>query len=155
MFSEIEQDVKNKNLENYIELVGAVESDKVRDYMVKSNIFCFTSDIHEGWGAVLNEAMNSGCAVVANKYIGAVPFLMKDGESGIMYTDFEGFYHGVKKLIDDKDLRKKIYKNAYLTLADTWNSKVATENLSKLFESILEGKEVEIKDGPASKATKI
>ena len=155
MFSEIEQNVKNKNLENYIELVGAVESDKVKDYMIKSNIFCFTSDIHEGWGAVLNEAMNNGCAVVANKYIGAVPFLMKDGENGIMYTDFDGFYQGVKKLIDNKELREKIYKKAYLTIANTWNSKVATENLITLFESIMSNQETPVKEGPASKALPI
>lgn len=155
LFSEIEQGIKNKDLESYVELVGAVESDKVRDYMVKSNIFCFTSDIHEGWGAVLNEAMNSGCAVVANKYIGAVPFLIANEESGITYTNFEEFYEAVKKLIDKKELRKKLYKNAYLTIANTWNSKVATENLIKLFESIMSNRETNVNVGPASKALPI
>ena len=49
--------------------------------MEKSEIFLFTSDKGEGWGAVLNESMNSACAVVASHAIGSVPFLLKDGEN--------------------------------------------------------------------------
>ena len=37
--------------------------------MEKADIFLFTSDRREGWGAVANEAMNSACAlVVSGKY---------------------------------------------------------------------------------------
>ena len=38
--------------------------------------------IQEGWGAVVNEAMNSGCAVVADHMIGAAPWLIRQGENG-------------------------------------------------------------------------
>jgi hypothetical protein len=34
--------------------------EEVRVHMEQSNIYLFTSDFGEGWGAVLNEAMNSG-----------------------------------------------------------------------------------------------
>ena len=49
-------------LSEYVTFVGSVSADKVRAYMEKASIYLFTSDKQEGWGAVLNEAMNSGCA---------------------------------------------------------------------------------------------
>ena len=59
--------VKKLGLEDVLEIVGQVPSDKVKDYMEKANIFIGTSDSQEGWGAVINESMNAGCALVANK----------------------------------------------------------------------------------------
>ena len=53
-------------LSKYVTFVGSVCADKVRAYMEKASIYLFTSDRQEGWGVVLNEAMNSGCAVVAS-----------------------------------------------------------------------------------------
>ena len=54
----------------------------VRRFMEEADIFLFTSDYLEGWGAVLNESMNSACAVIAGHGIGAVPFLLKHGKNG-------------------------------------------------------------------------
>lgn len=62
------------NLYENVFILGAMNPNEVRKYMEKANIFLFTSNYEEGWGAVLNEAMNSGCAVVASHAIGSVPF---------------------------------------------------------------------------------
>lgn len=148
----IKQSIEKEGLTDYIELVGSVSSDKVMDYMEKANIYLFTSDRQEGWGVVLNESMNSGCAVVANKAIGSVPFLIKDGESGIIAQNEEEFYQGVKRLLADKELRMKVSKNAYKTIDEEWNYITAVDNLQKLFDSIMNNKELEVIDGPASKA---
>lgn len=148
----IKQSIEKEGLTDYIELVGSVSSEKVMDYMEKANIYLFTSDRQEGWGVVLNESMNSGCAVVANKAIGSVPFLIKDGESGIIAQNEEEFYQGVKRLLSDKELRMKVSKNAYKTIDEKWNYVTAVDNLQKLFDSIINNKELEVKDGPASKA---
>lgn len=155
MYEKIKEEIHKNNLENYVELTGAVESDKVRDYMEKANIFILTSGKQEGWGAVLNEAMNSACAVITDINVGAAPFLINDSENGLLYKNFEELYMYTKNLIEDNKLRKKLYENAYKTILETWNSKNATNNLINLFESIKDGQEYKIKDGPASKATPI
>lgn len=152
LLESIRQSIEKEGLTDYIELVGSVSSDKVMDYMEKANIYLFTSDRQEGWGVVLNESMNSGCAVVANKAIGSVPFLIKDGESGIIAQNEEEFYQGVKRLLADKELRMKVSKNAYKTIDEEWNYITAVDNLQKLFDSIMNNKELEVIDGPASKA---
>ena len=45
--------------------MGALKPADVRKEMERADIFLFTSDYKEGWGAVLNEAMNARCAIVA------------------------------------------------------------------------------------------
>lgn len=96
---------------------------EVRKYMEKANIFLFTSNYEEGWGAVLNEAMNSGCAVVASHAIGSVPFLINDGVNGYIYKN--GNKKELCKLVEmlalSKELREKIGVEAYKTLYNTWS----------------------------------
>lgn len=151
----IKRTIKKENLGDVVKLVGQVPSDKVKDYMEKANIFIATSDSSEGWGAVVNEAMNAGCAIVANKKMGSVPFLIQDNENGMMYEKYKDFELKVKKLLDDKKLRAKLSKSAYEYITQKWTSSMAAENLIELFEAVMNGKESKIKDGPASKAKKI
>lgn len=77
----IKKKVEKLNLNDVIEIVGQVPSNEVKKYMERANIFIGTSDSQEGWGVVINESMNAGCAVVANNKMGSVPFLIKDKEN--------------------------------------------------------------------------
>ena len=145
------QKIYQLNLDDVLEVVGQVPSDKVKDYMEKANIFIGTSDKNEGWGAVINESMNAACAIVANKKMGSVPFLIGDDNRGFMYEDYQDLENKVKKLIDDKELRKEFSKNAYDYITTKWTGELAAENIIKMFNSVIEGEEVEVKDGPASR----
>ena len=82
MFNLISETISEKGLEQNVKLLGTMSPVEVRKRMEKASIFLFTSDQNEGWGVVLNEAMNSACAVVANQEIGAVPFLINHSENG-------------------------------------------------------------------------
>ncbi len=77
--------IKDRNLEEYISWKGALPAEEVRNYMMNTDIFVCTSNRFEGWGAVLNEAMNSQCAIVACNRIGSVPFLIEDGVNGFTF----------------------------------------------------------------------
>ena len=146
----IRKKVKDQHLEDVIDIVGQVPSDKVKDYMEKANIFIGTSGSFEGWGAVINESINAGCAIVANEKMGSVPFLIGKNETGIMYNGYNDLEEKVKLLIKDKELRKKLSKNAYNYITTKWTGEIAAENIIKMFNSVINGKENEVKDGPAS-----
>lgn len=150
LFDKIKRKIEKENLTRYIKLTGAIQHNNVRQYMKESNIFLFTSDRGEGWGAVLNEAMNSGCAVIANEKIGAVPYLIKNNINGITYKNKRGFFNSVIELLEDRNKRDKIAKKAYYTIRNTWNEKEAANNLIKLSENLLKGIKIEIKEGPCS-----
>lgn len=148
----IRKKIKKLKLEDVIEVVGQVPSDKVKDYMEKSNIFIGTSDSQEGWGAVINEAMNAGCAIVANRKMGSVPLLIEDNANGLMYSTYSDLENKIKLLISDKSKRQRLGINAYKYITTDWTSSVAAQNLLDLFESILYKKEFNVHVGPASKA---
>lgn len=152
--NKIKETIEKEKLEDVIEIVGQVPSDKVKEYMEKANIFIGTSDSREGWGAVINESMNAACTVIANQRMGSVPFLIKHKENGLMYNTYNELEENVRIAINDKDLRRKLGENAYRTITEDWTSEKATKNLIELFESILNGKKSTINEGPASKAKK-
>lgn len=146
--------VQQNQLQDVVEFKGFMSPDKVRNHMEEADIFLFTSDFNEGWGAVLNESMNSGCAVVASHAIGSVPFLVKHGINGMIYKngDDKELLSLVMQLCDDDNLRESIGKQAYRTLAEEWNAKNAAVNFLKLAQSILNRKKIEIPSGPCSVA---
>ncbi|MCR4720054.1 MAG: glycosyltransferase family 4 protein [Firmicutes bacterium] len=136
-FDDIEKLINKYNLQNSVRLMGGQDTQKVRRFMENSEIFLFTSNKMEGWGAVLNEAMNSGCAVVASNMIGAVPFLIDDNVNGAVFEsgNVDELYLKVKKLLEDDGLRKTYGINAYENIKNNWNHKVAAERLVKLYNS--------------------
>lgn len=150
--NKIREKIKKEGLEDVLEVVGQVPSDKVKTYMEESNIFIATSGSQEGWGAVINESMNAGCTVIANQRMGSVPFLIKHNENGLMYNSYKELEENVKRAIDDKELQKILGKNAYEYITEKWTSEVAAKNLLNLFDAITKGKEFDVNDGPASKA---
>ena len=151
---EIEMMIEQQNLSNCVTMLGAMSPDEVRDYMEASDIFLFTSDKNEGWGAVLNESMNSACAVVASHVVGAVPFLIKDKINGLIFKDqdWNDLYEKVLWLIQNPNERKMLGMNAYTTMTETWCAEVAVKNLLALIDSLRRGENTPIKDGPCSKA---
>jgi len=146
--------VNEKNLLDCVEFLGSMPPENVRLHMEDANIFLFTSDYNEGWGAVLNEAMNSGCAVVASHAIGSVPYLIKNKENGLIYKygDSQELFQCVKNLMENNELCEQLGKCAYKTLSQTWNAKVAAERLIILFESLIKGEPFDFREGPCSKA---
>lgn len=141
MYEDIQLMIDKYGLNGYVKLKGTMTSHEVRNEMEKAQIFIFTSDFNEGWGAVLNEAMNSGCCAVASHAVGAAPFLIQDGKNGMIYQngDDEDLYIKVKYLIDNPQIAKRIAKNAYLTIINEWNAEQAASRLMVLIEKMLEG----------------
>lgn len=154
IYKEIRTMVNSLRLDDRIKFLGSLSPNKVREYMEKANIYLFTSDRQEGWGAVLNESMNSGCAVVASQEIGSVPFLIKHSENGFIYkdNDINDLYSKVGILVKDADLRTKLGTNAVRTIEKLWNPKVAAERLVTFCNGLLNEEIIEFKDGPCSRA---
>ena len=133
--------IEEKGLKENINMLGSMSPDEVREHMEKASVFLFTSNKQEGWGAVLNESMNSGCAVVASHAIGSVPFLLKDNENGLIYRseDIDDLYKKVKYLLDNPNETKRMGIAAYKTLAEQWNAKNAAARFMELSKAILSG----------------
>lgn len=142
------------NLRERVNLKHNIPNSQLLDEIKAHDILLFTSDRNEGWGAVVNEAMANACPVVGSDAVGAVPFLIKDGENGMIFKsgDAKDLTRKVELLINDPELRMKLSRNAYYTLHDEWSPKNAALRLLTLIDCIKNQVPVPFIDGPCSPA---
>jgi glycosyltransferase involved in cell wall biosynthesis len=140
----LEKLINRTGLSDHVHLVGSKSSDEVRKYMENSQIFLFTSNRMEGWGAVLNESMNAGCAVVAGHAIGSVPFLIDEGINGEVYEsgNVKELYNKIATLLDNPQDMREMGERAYHTLVDEWTAKEAATRLIALAQALEADKNV-------------
>lgn len=146
--------VKRLDLSDYINFPGAVPNTEVMKAMAEADIFLFTSDRNEGWGAVLNEAMGNGCCVIANDEIGSVPFLISNGENGFTYSNGNQYELNniLMYLMKNPQEQVRIGIAARRDIETLWSPSNAARCLIKLSESLTNGDETPIIQGPCSKA---
>lgn len=143
-----------EGLEGAIDFIGLLTPESLRDEMEKSDIFLFTSDFQEGWGVVLNEAMNSSCAVIASHAAGATPYLIDDKVNGLVYPcgNVTAMTDCIRKLLDSKPLRLEMGIQAYRTIQQQWSAEVAANRFLRLCENLIDGVPLKETNGPCSVA---
>ena len=148
---EVETMISEKNLSSLITRKSFVKPQEIRHLMKDADVYLFTSGREEGWGVVLNEAMNCRCAVIANIDAGSTLYLIKDADNGFLYDGtVDSLCNCVDRLlIADID---EISRNAYHYLRSTWSPKVAAKNLVDFASEIIFNDRVLYTiDGPCSK----
>lgn len=138
MEEEIRSLIRELDVEDCVTLAGYKKPEEVRSSMEKADIYLVTSDREEGWGAVVNEAMNSGCAVVANHMIGAVPYLIDPERNGRIYYDKQEkmLWDMVEELCRDRKLCRRLGEEAYRTIEREWNPVVAAKRFLELLDRL-------------------
>ena len=151
--------VREKHLDGIVTFHGILPPIDVREYMERADIFLFTSNYLEGWGAVVSEAMNSGCAVVAGAQAGAVPYLIRSGANGVIFRgeDEADFLRRSRALVNGgRENLKRLGTAAYHTIADLWNADTAASRLAAFCRSMAEGEDAGARhlpqEGPMSRA---
>lgn len=149
---------QNLAVDDKVSFCGNLPNEDILNQMRQHEIFLFTSDRNEGWGAVLNESMSNGCAVVASNLIGSVPFLIQNGKNGLIFKseDIDSLEKNVTYLLDNPSRRIEIAKNAILTMRSVWSPKNASKSFLELVEALTTKNSALIpKNGPCSKAERI
>ena len=134
--------IRKNDLMDVIGFHGGKSPREVIEFMARADIFLFTSNYLEGWGAVVNEAMGCGCAVVASGEAGSVPFLIVDGENGLIYNngDYREFERKVLSLVEDRDRIQALGECAVKTINGMWNAKKASLELVRFCREFFAGK---------------
>ena len=120
--------IVDNELEDYVINKGPLPYKEVRKKMEEAQIFLFTSTTEEGWGAVLNEAMNSGCVCIASEYAGSTNCLIEDGVNGYKFKTQKELNSLVEKAISSNNM-KDIGIKAYKTIKNVWNAEEAVKRL--------------------------
>lgn len=142
------------NVSDIVKFRGNLPNKEILEEMSSHNIFLFTSDSNEGWGAVANESMSNGCVLVASDAIGSVPFLLSDGYNGLVFKscDINSIEEKVEFLLNNPDERARLSLNGYNTMKDVWSPENAARNFMILVDDLMNARESSISEGPCSKA---
>ena len=155
--AQIEEYIQAHSLQKHVTILPFVPAEEVRALMDKADVYVFGSDFREGWGAVVNEAMDSACAVVVSHAVGAAPFLIENGKNGLIYEcgNIEQLADKLQRLIEDREYRERLAASGHRTIVEDWSAAVAAERLLALSEALWrdpENNEV-FKNGVCSKAS--
>lgn len=124
---------------SYIKYIGSLKNEEVVRKMEQQSIFVTTSNRFEGWGAVVNEAMSSGCCVIASDAMGSVPILIKNGVNGLIYKcgNIQQLSEKIKFCLDNPAEVEKMQKQAVITMQKDWNAAVGAERFLTLVNDLL------------------
>jgi glycosyltransferase involved in cell wall biosynthesis len=141
--------IRKNELQEFVTLTGVISADKVRERMREASIFILSSDFHEGWGAVLNEAMGNGCCCISSSAAGSASTLISHENNGMVYNykDIHELTSLCEKVLCDTVLRERLGRNAYQTIVDCWNAEFAAKRFINLAECLMDKKPY---DAPAS-----
>ncbi len=160
MYGSGEEEDRTKQLaeklgvDDVVKFYGALPNAEILKAMREHDIFLFTSDRNEGWGAVANEAMANGCVLVASDAIGSSPYLINDGKNGFLFKseDVDSLTEKVEILLKNQELMHRMQDEARNTMLELWSPKKAASALLQLIDDLQNERECSIKEGPCSKA---
>jgi len=145
---------KDLGLEDIVNFEGFLKPYEARQRMADAQIYVMTSNFWEGWGSVIYEGLNAGCAEIASHACGATPWLVKDNETGLVFKsgDAKSLADQLEKCINSEEMRYRLGKNAYEQMHSQWNPAVAAKRTIGLAEALENKESLPYAEGPCSKA---
>ncbi len=122
----LEEYIKNHNLKDKVTLHGFQNKDYIDNLLNKSSIYLMTS-LTESFGIVLIEAMSHGLPCIAFSSAEGAQELINSGKDGylIKNRNYEAYIKKIEDLIEKKEERIKIGKEAYKTSQNYTSDKVS------------------------------
>jgi glycosyltransferase involved in cell wall biosynthesis len=122
-----------------VEFISSIPAVQVRDQMRRAHVYVLPSNDGEGWGAVLNEAMSEGCAVVGSEAAGSAKTMLRHGENGLLFAPG---HHGqlgslLIQLNADEALRRRLAVAGQRTISEFWSPEVAAERFLAVADALL------------------
>lgn len=124
--------------------------------MSEHHVYVLPSSSYEGWGAVINEAMACGRAVVASAKAGAAAAMINHGVNGLLFQpgDWRALAAQLSSIASDRVLLTSLGQAALRTIEEVWSPCVAAERLIEFGNSLLERRRPPLyESGPLAPAT--
>ena len=145
---------KMYGLSDVTTFIGFLSPEGAREKMADAKIYVMTSNFLEGWGSVIYEALNAGCATVASHAPGAAPWLVRNEKTGLIFKSgsVDSLAGQLEKLLREPQLCEQYGTAAYEQMSRLWNPSVAARNVLTLADDLTDGRPCSIKKGPCSPA---
>jgi hypothetical protein len=135
----LEQLVRELAVGDHIDFHSSIPATQVRQQMRNAHVDVLPSNGQEGWGAVLNEAMSEGCAVVASEEAGGAKTMLRHGENGLLFTpgDYQQLGNLLAQLGANEPLRRRLAEEGQRTIVECWSPAVAAERFLAVSGALL------------------
>jgi len=136
LYAKLRKQVRDIGLQDRIRFEGHVNTkDLIRLYQ-NASVFVFPS-YYEGLPTAILEAMSVGLPVVAT-HVGGIRDVIKDGENGISIPPGapERMAEAISVLIQDRELRKELGRNARRTIEESYTWDRVTDRLENCYSSL-------------------
>ena len=112
-----------------IHFIDFVNQAKIPSIYKMADVFVLPS-ISETWGLGINEAMNSGLAIIASDKVGSAIDLVRNNGYIFKNGDINDLSEKMKCLIEDRDLLEDFKKNSIKSIKD-WSLSTLIANFEK------------------------
>lgn len=133
------QEFINKNqLKNMVTLIGIIDSEKITDYIEKADLLILPS-IFDGWGMVVNEALQSHIPVLISDKCGAKE-LIKHQKNGLIFegNNLNSLIENIQFFLQLSLVERDLMKNYAGKIGEKISIPIASKYLSFCLNHCLE-----------------
>ena len=130
--------IKEKNIENRIDILGWVTGKQKIEVFQKTDIYVLPS-YNEGMPGSVLEAMAAGVPIISTP-VGAIPEIVIENKNGYLIKpgDINELYSKLKLLSQNKNLRERMGKESKRIIQEKFDVEKIVNKLLKIYEEILE-----------------
>lgn len=134
------QIIKDKNIEEYVEVVGWINKDGREKYLINSDLLTLPS-YFESFGVALIEAMSYKLPVVASTG-GQMYEVIRENIDGLLVEPGNELQlaNALEKLIRNKQLRKQYGENGYEQVRNKFTENVIIPKYKNIYDTIISNK---------------
>jgi len=133
--AELEESVKEFNLESHVEFLGNLPQTKIKDFMNKSKLLIHTSQ-YETFGLVAIEANSMGVPILSIN-TGSLIEIIENNKNGYFAEDFMDNHANnfVKDLLNDDDYFNNVM-NQCIQKSEKYNWEATADSLLKTYQDV-------------------
>jgi len=127
-------------LTDRIDFLGELSDERMIAYLHAADIFAMPSHLpSEAYGLSQIEAMATGTPVVSCNLPTGVPYVNRDGETGLIVPpgDEDALAEALQKLLDDTNLRFRLGEAAFRRAHENFASEVMVNRLQSIYTKLL------------------
>lgn len=111
-YDKVVRTIKEEGLKDKVKILGMVSEEVKKELFNSADVYVHASYYGEGFGIPLVEAQACGVPVVSSDYFVQTGVVKKDWNASLFeQRNPRGFVRAIRKVLDDKNYRKKIVRN--------------------------------------------
>jgi glycosyltransferase involved in cell wall biosynthesis len=133
----LKAEIRRLNLENRVVLTGMV-SEKDKRALLSGCRFFVNPSLFEAQGVVFFEAWAQKKPVIGTR-VGGVPFIIKDGETGLLYNygDVNALAKHIKFLLENSDKARAMGQKGYKFVYENYRWDDVVKRVEQVFSETL------------------